>query len=111
MIGSALFKSGPRPGTEYVIYVFEKSQAARRRAGSWLRHSTRANLAQAKQEAGALLNTGLYQKIEIQQKFLDRRRRRTIGVTLKIIEGRKNKMTRIAVFLRDILSGRASLCG
>jgi hypothetical protein len=73
-------------GLEYTIYVFRKPENQNEPAGRWTRHSTMASLAQARKRALVLFRSGNYHRVEIKQKLFDRRQKRTVDITLKVIE-------------------------
>ncbi len=73
-------------GLEYTIYVFRKPENQNEPAGRWMRHSTLSSLEQARKRALVLFRTGSYHRVEIKQKLFDRRQKRTIDITLKVIE-------------------------
>jgi hypothetical protein len=85
---STLKNTGSAPGNalEYTIYVFRKPENRNEPAGRWLRHSTMASLAQARKRALVLFRSGDYHRVEIKQKLFDKRQKRAIDITLKVIE-------------------------
>jgi hypothetical protein len=78
----------PVQGLEYMIYVFKDN------AGKWEKNKTLSSLSEAQQQADVLFKTGQYQKVEIKQKFFDKKKNRNIDTTLKVLEQATGKRKR-----------------
>ena len=109
MTESTLKNTAPAQGNglEYTIYVFRKSENQSEPVGRWLRHSTLSSLAQARKRALALFRSGNYHRVEIKQKLFDKRQKRTIDVTLKVIEQENTSLAaRLLTRVRGIFQRR-----
>jgi hypothetical protein len=106
MTESSLKKTCTRrgDGAEYAIYVFEKPDDAQQSC-RWRRRCTVMNPDQADKRARVLFRSGLYEKVEIKQMLFDKKRQRTVDVTLKVIGGAKPPfMLRLWLILRRALA-------
>ena len=97
----AITQIDPLQGLEYTIYTFDQKDKS-----SWTKQNTRDERAIALGEAEKLFNSGRYKKVEVKQKYFDKKKNRNIDVTIKVYEDRKTFEINIAmVFLFSVLCG------
>lgn len=71
---------------EYSIYTFDMPKQGQKGQTKWKKHSTLEDMNKAFKQAEDLLATELYQKVEVKQKFFDKKKNRTVDGTLKVYE-------------------------
>jgi len=97
----------PDIGLEYAVYTFKSSEQNQVNARIWERKATHGELLAAINQADELFKTGRYLKVEIKQKYFDRKKKRNTDVTLRVwgahrFKGIKREAVVIAV---------SALCG
>ncbi len=102
MMGQAAEKE---QGIEYSIYTFDAPKGGKS-ANKWERRDTQTEMAAAMKTAESLFASGKYQKVEVKQKYFDKKQNRNIDMTLKVYEARKKKEINIvAITLFAVLCG------
>ena len=88
-------------GIEFSIYTFEKDQ------NRWQKHSVTNDMHKAIAAAEKLLDSGQYEKIEVKQKYFDKKTNRTVDVSLKTLVGKKKSkvLPIVALLLLALLAG------
>ncbi len=81
----------PAAQIEYTIYTFDMPTPKQKGDNSWKKHSSLLDMARAIREAESLYQSRKYQKIEVKKKFFDRKKNRTVDMTLKIFESKPRR--------------------
>ncbi len=77
-------------GIEYSVYTFANTNN-KQSTSNWEKHATKTEMNDAISLAESLFGSGKYKKIEVKQKYFDKKKNRNIDVTLKTFEGRKKQ--------------------
>ena len=86
-----------RQGSEYAVYTFGIPEQDNVHSRMWEKKASHAAVDAAVRQAEDLFRTGQYRKIEIKQKYFDRRRNRNVDLTLKTLGQKENRRLRTAV--------------
>lgn len=97
-------------GIEYAIYTFEKAPSGGGKSGNaWERHDVSGDMQVALAQADTLFGSGRYRKIEIRQKYFDKKKNRNIDMVLKTLElQKKREINLLMVFAFALLCGAAA---
>lgn len=88
---------------EYTVYTFDHD------AKRWQKHEMFDQMDRALQAAEKLFNSGKYQKVEVKQKYFEKRTSRNIDMSLKVFEGKvKRDFGLVAAILFAALCGAAA---
>jgi len=90
---------------EYTIYTFDRPGGGKA-ADQWEKHGTDSDMQGALKLAEQLFASGKYQKVEVKQKYFDKKKNRNIDITLRVFESEPQKS--INIFL---IVGFAIFCG
>ncbi len=94
--------------SEYTIYTFEMGAGNSRRHKSWTKRDTKKEMTDALTVAENIFRTGKYGKVEVKQKYFDRRKNRKVDVTLKVFEEKNEKEIDVfAMFLFALVCAAA----
>lgn len=77
-------------GIEFSVYTYEKAKASGDQT-KWHKQGTQTQMADAISAAEKLFNSGQYSKVEVKQKYFDKKQNRNIDVTLKVFQEKKQK--------------------
>lgn len=93
-------------GIEYTIYTFDQASAR----NDWQKHDTLNEMDRALKMAEGLFHTGKYHKVEVKQKYFDKKANRNIDVTLKVFEGagKRKDLSVLLIVLFAVLCGAAA---
>lgn len=87
-------------GIEYTIYAVDMAKGSSGAVG------TMTDMAQAIEKAEEMIGSGAYLKVEIKQKYFDKKNGRNIDMTLKVFEAKKKfKINTAMIFVFAILCG------
>ncbi|MCB9987921.1 MAG: hypothetical protein H6868_01155 [Rhodospirillales bacterium] len=94
-------------GIEYNIYVFDiNDDSNKAEEARWHKTDTMKDRAKALSHAEKLANSGKYEKIEVKQKYFDKKKNRDIDITLKTFAHKTQKdFGLILLVLASILCG------
>lgn len=87
---NATVKTGQDQGIEYAIYTFDHTSSGKN-STKWQKQATLNDMAQALQKAEKLYEQGLFQKVEVKQKYFDAKQNRNVDTVLRVYEYEKNK--------------------
>lgn len=77
-------------GIEYSVYTFEKTKNPADQ-NKWHKQGSQSDMAKALIFAEQLFDSGQYSKVEVKQKYFDKKQDRNVDITLKIYEDGKQK--------------------
>ncbi len=80
--------AGKEQGIEYSIYTFNMPVSGQKNANEWEKQDTKTERSDAISTAEKLLSSGKYSKVEIKQKYFDKKKNRNIDMTLKTYEAK-----------------------
>lgn len=83
-------------GIEYAIYTFDMPMAGGSGRSRWKKRDTRTEMAEALARAEAIFRTGKYGKVEVKQKYFDRKKNRNVDVTLRVYQTKGEKEINLA---------------
>ncbi|MBU0860113.1 MAG: hypothetical protein KJ667_09250 [Alphaproteobacteria bacterium] len=91
-------------GIEYSIYTFEKGE------GRWQMHGMTNDMQKALTSAEQLLDTGKYEKIEVKQKYFDKKTNRVVDMSLKVLvyKAKSSVLPLIGLVFLALLAGGGS---
>ncbi len=89
-MGITVSQTAPKNGhVEYAIYTFTAPDQSGTQPLLWQKFKTLKQRRKALQTAEKLARSGRYKKVEIKQKYFDRRAGRMAALTVRIFEDRK----------------------
>lgn len=92
-------------GIEYAIYTFEGAKGP----AKWEKKETRSEMSEALAIAEKMFGSGQYSKIEVKQKYFDKKKNRNIDVTLKVFEGgKKFEINALVIFIFALVCGASA---
>ncbi|HIF25789.1 MAG TPA: hypothetical protein EYG18_02305 [Micavibrio sp.] len=96
-------------GIEFSVYTFEKTKSAADQ-GKWQMQGTQTQMADALKAAEQLFDTGQYSKVEVKQKYFDKKQNRNIDTTLKVFQEikQKSEVNVFVIFLFAVACGAAA---
>lgn len=109
MAQAAQKQQGKSQGIEYTIYTFDQS-AGGKSANKWQKRDTKSEMSAAITVAEDLFKTGKFKKVEIKQKYFDKKKNRDIDMTLKVYEGR-GPISVTMIFMVAVLCGVLAFVG
>lgn len=96
-------------GIEYTIYTFDHPQGGAKKQPKWQKHESGSEMQEALKKAEELFRAGQYQKVEVKQKYFDKKKNRNIDVTLRVFEKEKKRDFKLAfIFVFAVLCGAAA---
>lgn len=91
-------------GIEYSIYTFDMPVSGQK--NKWEKQDVKTEMADAMAAAEKLFKSGKYHKVEVKQKYFDKKKNRNIDMTLKVYEAKaKKEINVVAIFLFAIICG------
>lgn len=96
-------------GIEYSVYTFEKTKNPSDQ-NKWHKQGTQTDMGLAISAAERLFESGQYAKVEVKQKYFDKKQNRIVDVTLKVFQEQKKKkeINVFVIFLFAIACGAAA---
>lgn len=98
-------QSGAAQGIEYTIYTYETGSDGKER---WQKESVLNDMDKALRNAEQLIDKGPYRKVEVKQKYFDKKTNRVVDMTLKTYESNRKDYQGLVVVLCFLF---AVLCG
>ena len=110
MEGALMAKSigqvDPLQGIEYTVYTYGQAGVDDKKSAKWEKHNTKTEMAAAIAEAEKLYKSGKYKKVEVKQKYFDKKKNRNLDTTLKVYEhGKKREINIVMILLFAIVCG------
>lgn len=99
MAKAAIANKGDSSGIEFSIYAFEQPNGNNGSRPSWKKAGTKDERQSALTEAETLFSSGKYQKVEVKQKYYDKKKNRNIDVTLRVFESKAKRQVNITAVL------------
>ena len=93
-------------GIEYTIYTFDAPEAGEKSHNRWEKKAVQKEMTTALAQAEKMFRSGKYQKVEVKQKYFDKKSDRNIDLTLKVYEAGKGLEVNAAlIFIFAVLCG------
>ena len=90
MAGAAA-KNPNMQGLEYTIYTYDQPRTNQKGQIKWEKKDTADDMGNALKKAEALFSSGDYQKVEVKQKYFDKKKNRNVDMTLRVYEAKAKK--------------------
>lgn len=78
-------------GIEYSVYSHDQPKGGQKGPTSWEKQDAFSDMAEALKKAESLFDTGQYSKVEVKQKYFDKKKNRNVDTVLRVYEGKKKK--------------------
>ncbi len=105
-MGKPVAQASAEQGIEYTIYTFDYPDKGKTSDNKWEKQGTLHEMKEALDKAEELYKSGEYHKIEVKQKYFDKKKNRNIDMTLKILEKKKKReITALMVMVFAVLCG------
>ncbi len=102
-------QTNPLQGIEYTIYTFAKTDAGDQKNNKWEKHDSQGDMQQVLVKAEELFESGDYQKVEVKQKYFDKKKNRNIDMTLRVFEfEKKREISAFMILVFAVICGAAA---